>query len=453
MSEKSYHFIAIGGAVMHQLALHLHNMGYQITGSDDAIFDPALTNLKNHGILPGQLGWFPERIHKGLDAVILGMHAQQDNPELKAAQALGIKIYSFPEFIFEQSKDKKRIVVAGSHGKTTTTSMIMHVLNTAGKDFDYLVGAQIEGFDYVVKTSASASCIIIEGDEYLTSPLDLRSKFLHYHPHIAIITGIAWDHINVFPTYPEYVDTFRKFIHSVTEKIFYYYDDKDLQLLAQEDHIAELIPYHPLDTEMENNQVSILYKGKKYPVQIFGEHNMANLSAALHVCLESGITAEDFFLHIRSFKGAAKRMELLSDDTAQKITFYKDFAHAPSKVKATVKAIRARYPDRKLVTALELHTYSSLQKNFIEQYKNSLDAAEAACVYVDSEALKLKRREPIESEWLKEQFGNSHLFIPKDSEELNFWIKKQTEPNTVVLLMSSGHWGGLELKKLYNKAI
>lgn len=453
MSEKNYHFIAIGGAVMHQLALHLHNMGHHVTGSDDAIFDPALTNLKNHGILPEELGWFPERVHKDLDAVILGMHAQADNPELLAAKELGVKIYSFPEFVFEQSKDKKRVVVAGSHGKTTTTSMIMHVLKSAGKDFDYLVGAQIEGFDYVVKTSASASCIIIEGDEYLTSPLDLKSKFLHYHPHLAIITGIAWDHINVFPTYPEYVDTFRKFIQSVADKIFFYHDDKDLQSLALENHTAEMIAYYPLQTEITNDQVEILFNGKKFPVQIFGEHNMSNLSAALNVCLELGITEEDFFHHIQSFKGAAKRMELLNDNIEQKITFYKDFAHAPSKVKATVKAIRERYPDRKLITALELHTYSSLQKNFIEQYKHSLDVAEAACVYVDSEALKLKRREPIEAEWLKEQFGNQDIFIPKDTSELEQWISKEVTKNSVVLLMSSGHWGGMDLKNLNNKVI
>lgn len=453
MSEKSYHFIAVGGAVMHQLALHLHNMGHHVTGSDDAIFDPAMTNLKNHGILPEKLGWFPERIHNGLDAVILGMHAQQDNPELLAAQSLGIRIYSFPEFVFEQSRNKKRIVVAGSHGKTTTTSMIMHVLKTAGFNFDYLVGAQIEGFDYVVKTSIDASCIIIEGDEYLTSPLDLRSKFLHYHPHLAIITGIAWDHINVFPTYPEYVDTFRKFTQSVEDKIFYYYDDKDLQSLAQETKKAEMNPYYPLSTELEDDQVSILYQSKRYPVQIFGEHNMSNLSAALNICLELGITAEDFFRHIQSFKGAAKRMELLYDNTEQKITFYKDFAHAPSKVKATVKAIRERYADRKLILALELHTYSSLQKNFIEQYKHSLDAGEVSSVYIDSEALKLKRREPIDAEWLKEQFGNPQIFVPQNSNELKDWILKEVTTNSVVLLMSSGHWGGLDLKNLYSERI
>lgn len=450
MSAKNYHFIAIGGAVMHQLALHLHNMGHRITGSDDAIFEPALSNLDKHGILPKSFGWHPEKIDKDIDAVILGMHAQIDNPELLKAQELGIKIYSFPEFIFEQSKDKKRVVIAGSHGKTTTTSMIMHVLKSAGKDFDYLVGAQIEGFDYVVKCSESAPIIVIEGDEYLTSPLDLQSKFLHYHPQLAIITGIAWDHINVFPSYPEYVETFRKFIQSVEDKIFYYHDDADLKQLAIKPHTALMIPYFPLKTEIINQQVYIVYNNQKFPIQIFGEHNMANLSSALNICLELGINATEFFHHIQSFKGAAKRMELLFNDEDKKLTIYKDFAHAPSKVKATVKAIRERYPDRKLVLALELHTYSSLQKDFIEQYKNSLNLGDAACVYIDNEALKLKRREPIDSEWLKVQFNHPDLYIPKDASGLEHWLLPKIQENTVVLMMSSGHWGGLVLNNLYN---
>lgn len=449
MSGKNYHFIAIGGAVMHQLALHLHNMGHQITGSDDAIFDPALTNLNKHGILPKSFGWNAERIHKDLDAVILGMHAQIDNPELLKAQDLGLKIYSFPEFIFEQSKNKKRVVIAGSHGKTTTTSMIMHVLKSAGKDFDYLVGAQIEGFDYVVKCSESAPIIVIEGDEYLTSPLDLQSKFLHYHPQLAIITGIAWDHINVFPTYSGYVETFRKFIQSVEDKIFYYHDDEDLKGLAQEEHQVSMIPYFPLETEIIDQQVYILYNQQKFPVQIFGEHNMSNLSAALHICKELGMETEEFFHHIQSFKGAAKRMELLSNNEEKKLTIYKDFAHAPSKVRATVKAIRERYPDRKFILALELHTYSSLQKDFIVQYKDSLNPGDAACVFIDNEALKLKRREPIDPEWLKEKFNQLELYIPKDSEELEKWILQEIQENTVVLMMSSGHWGGLLLNNLY----
>lgn len=446
-NKKSYHFIAIGGAVMHQLALHLHNMGHHITGSDDAIYDPAKTNLEKHGLLPSAEGWFPEKISEKLDAVILGMHARADNPELKKAMETGIRVYSFPEFVYEHSKNKKRVVVAGSHGKTTTTSMIMHVLKKAEIDFDYLVGAQLEGFDYVVRISADAPLIVIEGDEYLTSPLDLRSKFLHYHPHLSVITGIAWDHINVFPEFEGYVDTFREFMHSVKDKIFLYADDEELKRLSAESFRAALIPYSSLPTEQTGENVVIKHNDHTHPVGIFGAHNMANMSAALKICLELGIPEEDFFRHIADFKGAAKRMELLMDHPDKKITVYRDFAHAPSKVKATVEAIRTRYPERKMVTALELHTFSSLQPDFIIQYRNSLSGSDAAAVYVDKEALQQKNRAPIDADWLRQEFGHPAPFIPADTNALKAWLDSHWQDNMVILLMSSGHWGGLDIKK------
>jgi UDP-N-acetylmuramate: L-alanyl-gamma-D-glutamyl-meso-diaminopimelate ligase len=442
--KKRYHFIAIGGAVMHQLALHLHNMGHKVSGSDDAIYDPAKSNLEKHGILPSAFGWFPDIISPDMDAVILGMHAKADNPELLRAQELGINIYSFPEFVYESSKDKKRIVVAGSHGKTTTTSMIMHVLRTRGIDFDYLVGAQIEGFDYVVRISESAKVIILEGDEYLTSPLDLTSKFLHYHPALAIITGVAWDHINVFPSFEGYVDTFRQFMKSVTEKIFFYEPDAVLQELAQETMNAGCIAYDSLPSVVVEEEVMVLHEVKQYPLQIFGAHNMANLSAALNICLELGISREDFFESMSSFSGAAKRMEQIAEDKQRKLTVFKDFAHAPSKVTATVKAIRERYPDRKFIAALELHTFSSLQPEFIIQYKGSLLPSDAAAVYVDAEALRQKDRAPIDPGWLKEQFGSPYPATPANSAELRQWILDQSGNNSVVLMMSSGHWGGMK---------
>jgi UDP-N-acetylmuramate: L-alanyl-gamma-D-glutamyl-meso-diaminopimelate ligase len=446
-NKKSYHFIAIGGAVMHQLALHLHNMGHRVTGSDDAIYDPARTNLEKHGLLPAAEGWFPEKVHQNLDAVILGMHARADNPELQKAMEAGVRVYSFPEFVYEHSKNKKRIVVAGSHGKTTTTSMIMHVLRKAGLDFDYLVGAQIEGFEYVVRISADAPVIVIEGDEYLTSPLDLRSKFLHYHPHLAIITGIAWDHINVFPEFEGYVDTFRQFMQSVRDKIFLYAEDDELKKLSLENFKAALVPYHSLPTLQIGETIFIQHKDHTHPVGIFGAHNMANMSAALKVCHELGISEEDFFLYIADFKGAAKRMELLRDIPDRKISVYRDFAHAPSKVKATVDAIRNRYSDRKMVTALELHTFSSLQPDFIIQYQNSLSGSDAAAVYVDSEALRQKNRAPIDPGWLKQQFGDPAPFIPSDINALKEWLNAHRQDNMVLLMMSSGHWGGLDIKK------
>jgi len=442
--KKRYHFIAIGGAVMHQLALHLHNMGHKVSGSDDAIYDPAKSNLEKHGILPTAFGWFPELITPDIDAVILGMHAKAENPELLRAQELGIKIYSFPEFVYEASKGKKRVVVAGSHGKTTTTSMIMHVLRTMGIDFDYLVGAQIEGFDYVVRISESAKVIILEGDEYLTSPLDLKSKFLHYHPALAIITGVAWDHINVFPSFEGYVDTFRQFMKSVTDKIFFYEPDTVLNQLAKESMKAECIAYDSLPSVLEHEEVLVLMDGKRYPLQIFGAHNMANVSAAMHICLELGISKEQFFESMGTFSGAAKRMEQIAEDKARKLTVFKDFAHAPSKVTATVKAIRERYPDRKFIAALELHTFSSLQVDFITQYNGSLQPCNSAAVYVDAEALRQKDRAPIDPIWLKEQFGKPYPYTPASSAELKQWILEQAEDNSVVLMMSSGHWGGMK---------
>ena len=446
MSVKSYHFIAIGGAIMHQLAIQLKRMGHQVSGSDDVIFDPAKTNLQTHGLLPQTTGWHKSNISKDIDAVILGMHAKEDNPELAEAKKLGIKIYSFPEFIYEHSKNKIRVVIAGSHGKTTTTSMIMHVLKQTNIQFDYLVGAKIEGFDYSVKISDDATVAILEGDEYLTSPIDRRSKFLHYHPDYAVITGIAWDHINVFPTFEEYLDTFRKFIHTVGKKLFYYYNDE--HLIDMTKSIDKAIPYQPLSSKVENNQTYIVNQSLSFPLQVFGEHNMANMSAAYHICNALGISDNLFFESIQSFNGAANRLELLGNHTERKITFYKDFAHAPSKVLATVDAVRKQYPDRKLVAALELHTYSSLQSNFTPHYAHTLDQSDISCVFVDNEALKIKNKAPIEPEWIQEQFENQALTVFSDKDKLRHWLEKNISDNSVVLLMSSGHWGGMDLKKL-----
>ena len=446
MSVKSYHFIAIGGAIMHQLAIQLKRMGHQVSGSDDVIFDPAKTNLQTHGLLPQTTGWHKSNISKDIDAVILGMHAKEDNPELAEAKKLGIKIYSFPEFIYEHSKNKIRVVIAGSHGKTTTTSMIMHVLKQTNIQFDYLVGAKIEGFDYSVKISDDATVAILEGDEYLTSPIDRRSKFLHYHPDYAVITGIAWDHINVFPTFEEYLDTFRKFIHTVGKKLFYYYNDEHLIDMTKD--IDKAIPYQPLSSKVENNQTYIVNQSLSFPLQVFGEHNMANMSAAYHICNALGISDNLFFESIQSFNGAANRLELLGNHTERKITFYKDFAHAPSKVLATVDAVRKQYPDRKLVAALELHTYSSLQSNFTPHYAHTLDQSDISCVFVDNEALKIKNKAPIEPEWIQEQFENQALTVFSDKDKLRHWLEKNISDNSVVLLMSSGHWGGMDLKKL-----
>ena len=430
------HFIAIGGAAMHNLAMAVASkQGYVVTGSDDEIFDPALTHLRDAGLLPDQMGWHPERITPDIDAVILGMHAREDNPELVKARELGIKIYSFPEYLYEQTKDKIRIVVGGSHGKTTTTSMILFVLKRLGIECDYMVGAQIEGFERMVRLSDTAKYAVFEGDEYLTSPLDLRSKFLWYHPHVAILTGIAWDHINVFPTFPEYVDTFRKFVHSIEPKgsLIYYQGDENLRLLADEPHESSVtcIPYDAYDGEVA--------------MQVFGKHNMQNLQAAMLACHCIGIAPDDFYREIASFTGASNRLEKIAQ-TADSVA-YKDFAHSPSKLKATVNAVRERYADKQLVACMELHTFSSLMADFLPQYKDCMKEADVAFVYFNPKVIEHKRLTPITKEEVREAFGTKNVEVFTESEALQERLKSLNYANTALLMMSSGTFDGVNIKE------
>lgn len=430
------HFIAIGGAAMHNLAMAVASkQGYVVTGSDDEIFDPALTHLRDAGLLPDQMGWHPERITPDIDAVILGMHAREDNPELVKARELGIKIYSFPEYLYEQTKDKIRIVVGGSHGKTTTTSMILFVLKRLGIECDYMVGAQIEGFERMVRLSDTAKYAVFEGDEYLTSPLDLRSKFLWYHPHVAILTGIAWDHINVFPTFPEYVDTFRKFVHSIEPKgsLIYYQGDENLRLLAEEPHESSVtcIPYDAYDGEVA--------------MQVFGKHNMQNLQAAMLACHCIGIAPDDFYREIAAFSGASNRLEKIAQ-TADSVA-YKDFAHSPSKLKATVNAVRERYADKQLVACMELHTFSSLMADFLPQYKDCMKEADVAFVYFNPKVIEHKRLTPITKEEVREAFGTKNVEVFTESEALQERLKSLNYANTALLMMSSGTFDGVNIKE------
>ncbi len=448
---KHYHFIAIGGAVMHQLAAHLKDQGNTITGSDDAIFDPAKTNLEKLGLLPEAIGWFPDKINSNIDAIILGMHARADNPELIKAQELGIRIYSFPEFVFEQCKDKTRVAVAGSHGKTSITSMIMHMLGNQKRSFDYLVGAKLDGFDFMVKTTASAPLMIIEADEYLTSPIDLRSKFLHYYPKIAIISGIAWDHINVFPTYEIYLETFRKFILSIEKEGYLIYNAEDNELVKMVEALKpsiHLIPYQPFAFRAEDDQSVLIYNDDEFSVEVFGSHNFSNLRAAFEVGRILGLNETEILQSFQNFKGAAKRLEKVYDDKINKITVFRDFAHAPSKVKATVKAVRERYAKRKIIAVFELHTYSSLQENFIEHYAHSLDAADIRFLFLDEEALKVKNKQDLDEDWLKEQFADNTIRVFKQRNNLEEAIKEHITDNAVILLMSSGNLGGLKTDAL-----
>jgi UDP-N-acetylmuramate: L-alanyl-gamma-D-glutamyl-meso-diaminopimelate ligase len=441
------HFIAIGGAAMHNLALAVASKaGYKVTGSDDEIFDPALSHLREAGLLPDEMGWHPERITKEIDAVILGMHAREDNPELMKARELGLKIYSFPEYLYEQTRDKIRIVVGGSHGKTTTTSMILYVLNRLGIEADYMVGAQIEGFERMVRLSDTAKYAVFEGDEYLTSPLDLRSKFLWYHPHVAILTGIAWDHINVFPTFPEYVDTFRKFVHSIEPdgSFIYYKGDENLRMLAEELKSRQssavslqIIPYSAYEGDVA--------------MQVFGRHNMQNLQAAMLACHCIGVAPDDFYREIATFTGASNRLEKICE-TADSVA-YKDFAHSPSKLKATVNAVRERYPNKTLVACMELHTFSSLMADFLPQYKGCMSEADRAFVYFNPKVIEHKQLTPITAEEVRDAFGTENVEVFTSSKALQERLRQLSYDNTALLMMSSGTFDGVNINEFAHELI
>lgn len=450
--SKQYHFIAIGGAVMHNLALSMVAKGHKVTGSDDEIYEPSRSRLAKTGILPEHKGWFPEKIHQDLDGIILGMHARIDNPELIKAKELGIPVYSFPEFIFNQSKDKKRVVISGSHGKTTITSMILHVLNYHQKDFDYLVGAQIEGFDLMVKLS-EAPVIIIEGDEYLTSPLDRRPKFFHYHHDILLMSGIAWDHFNVFPTFENYKEQFAQLVDMTPKGGTFIYCKKDPHVKELGENCTlqgvNLIPYEAHPFEIKAGKTYLLTTKENIPVSIFGDHNLQNLQGALEVCKCLGLKEENFYQAIQNFKGAAKRQEILAM-SADAILF-RDFAHAPSKLKATVEAVKNQFPERRLIAVQELHTYSSLNKNFVHNYANTFDLADVAVIYLNPKAVSLKKLELMDEETLQNAFKRNDLKLFTEIDKLKNFLESQDYHQTNLLLMSSGNYDDMDLSLLQSK--
>jgi len=448
------HFIAIGGSAMHNLAIALHLKGYVVTGSDDEIFEPAKSRLAKYNLLPEKEGWNEANIYEGLDAVILGMHARADNPELQRAQQLGLKIFSYPEFLYEQSKEKKRVVIGGSHGKTTITAMILHVLHSFNIDCDYMVGAQLEGFDVMVKLSDEAPFIILEGDEYLTSPIDKRPKFHLYMPDIALISGIAWDHINVFPTFDNYIEQFRIFANLITDggKLIYCADDKivtDVCEAAKE--TIEKIPYYLPEFKICEGKTFVYDDGSIFPLRIFGDHNLLNLSGAKLVCNQLGITDEQFYEAIGQFRGASKRLELVdSNDT---VSVFKDFAHSPSKLKATTIAVKGQFPERKLVACLELHTFSSLTAEFLKEYKGAMNDADVAIVYFNPHTIEHKKLPPISTEQIKISFGRDDVRIYNDSSLLFSDLEKMEWENTNLLLMSSGNFDGIDFSELAHQVI
>lgn len=453
-TKQRVHFIAIGGSVMHNLALALHKKGYQVSGSDDEIFEPSKTRLQKAGLLPATMGWFPEKINKDLDAVILGMHARMDNPELLRAKELDLRIYSYPEYIYQQSLDKQRVVIAGSHGKTSITSMILHVLNFFNRKFDYVVGAQLEGFDLMVKLTEDAPVIIIEGDEYLTSPIDRTPKFLHYNHHIALISGVAWDHINVFPTFDEYVKQFELLADKSPKGgtlIFSENDDIAALICRKEREDVVRIEYSAHRHEIDNGQTYLIHDFQKIPVQVFGKHNMKNISGAKAVCVKLGITEDMFYEAIQSFKGAANRLELLEKNTSTAI--YKDFAHAPSKLKATTNAVKKQFISRELIAVLELHTFSSLNKDFLGQYKDTFKSADEPIVFFDPHTVEHKKLPEISPEEVRSAFNHPKLQVFTEKDKLKEHLLRKDWKNKNLLLMSSGNFGGINVKDLAKEIV
>lgn len=447
------HFIAIGGSAMHNLAIALSQKGHHVTGSDDAIYEPSRTRLEKQGILPESMGWFTENISTDIDAIILGMHARPDNPELLKAQELGVKVFSYPEYVYEQSKEKVRLVVGGSHGKTTITSMILHVLKECGKDFDYLVGAQLEGFETMVRLT-EAPLIIIEGDEYLSSPIDRRPKFHLYNANIGIISGIAWDHINVFPTFENYVEQFGIFMETIVPggTIIYNIQDKVVSDLVSSADLGLIkVPYTAPDHFIRDGVTFIKVLGSEIPLQVFGKHNLQNIEAAHQACYQVGISDEQFYEAIATFKGAAKRLELLGKNLSTAV--YKDFAHSPSKLKATIDAVKEQYPERTLVAVIELHTFSSLNKDFLNEYRGSMDKADIPVVFISRQTFEQKKLEPYGENLVKQAFGNEELNFFNESEILVEFLSSINYKCKNLLLMSSGNFGGLNLNSLAEKVL
>jgi len=445
------HLIAIGGSAMHNMALALHEKGFNVTGSDDEINEPSKTRLKIAGILPQEIGWFPEKITKDIDAVILGMHAREDNPELMRAKELGLKVYSYPEYIYEATKDKTRVVIGGSHGKTTITAMILHVLNYHGIDTDFMVGAQLEGFNTMVKLTKEAPIAIIEGDEYLASPIDRRPKFHLYKPNIAILSGIAWDHINVFPTFDIYINQFEKFVDLIEPNgvLIYCAEDAELKKVAdnsgQANHI-EKIPYSVPKHRIVNGTTILETNNNDVPLQIFGNHNLMNMSGARLVCNKLGVTDVLFYKAIQSFKGAAKRLELVTK--TNDFAFYKDFAHSPSKLKATTQAVKQQFTGRHVIACMELHTFSSLNETFLAEYNGAMNDADEAIVYFNPHTIEHKKLKPITEEQVFTYFNRKDLKVFTDSKTLEAYLKSKSLKQSVLLMMSSGNFDGIDFKKL-----
>ena len=451
--NKNVHFIAIGGSAMHNLAIALSRKGFNVTGSDDEIFEPSKSRLKKQNILPAEIGWDESRINSGLGAVILGMHARIDNPELAKAKELNIPIFSYPEYLYEQSKNKKRVVIGGSHGKTTITSMILHVVNELNINVDYMVGAQLDGYDCMVKLTDEAEIMLLEGDEYLSSPIDRRPKFHLYKPDVAMLSGIAWDHINVFPTFENYVDQFHLFCEVIESDgtLVYNTEDAEVNKLGEEfSSKIKCVPYNTPDYTVTEEGTILHFEGEDYPLTIFGGHNLQNLVGAMKVAQEINISGHDFFNAMKSFTGAGKRLEKIIEN--ESFVLFKDFAHSPSKLKATTKAVKEQYNNRTVVACMELHTFSSLQKEFLPHYQDAMKEADVAVVYYSPEVVKHKKLPELSKDLVKKGFGGNVLIMNETEEVLSF-LKAQNWENSALLMMSSGNFDGIDYEKLGEEII
>jgi UDP-N-acetylmuramate: L-alanyl-gamma-D-glutamyl-meso-diaminopimelate ligase len=447
------HFIAIGGSAMHNLAIALSRKGINVTGSDDEIFEPSRTRLEKQNILPNQIGWFPEKITSNLDAVILGMHAREDNPELQKAKELNIPVFSYPEYLYEQAKNKHRIVIGGSHGKTTITSMLLHVVKELNLNVDYMVGAQLDGYDCMVKLSEDAKFMILEGDEYLSSPIDRRPKFHLYAPNTALISGIAWDHINVFPTWENYIEQFDVFCQKITPKgtLVYSQDDETVKLVAERaDTTLTKKPYSVPNYRIENEKTILTFNSKEYRLLIFGEHNLQNLMGAMYLAESMDISNDSFLTAIQSFTGAGKRLQKVVENDS--FLLFKDFAHSPSKLKATTKAVKEQYADKKVIACMELHTFSSLRKDFLPLYKGAMNAADVALVYFSHEVIAHKKLDPLTIDEVQNNFGGN-VRVVTDTKEVIDFIHQEVKKDSVLLMMSSGNFDGIDYDNLGQEII
>jgi len=451
---ESVHFIAIGGSVMHNLALALKKMGMRISGSDDEIYEPAAGKLKSGGI-EANIGWQPEKMDASIDLVVLGMHAKADNPELAKAKSLKLPIVSFPDFIRRWSANQQRIVIGGSHGKSSITALAMHVLNQLNKKFDYLIGAEVEGFSLTVSLS-DAPIIIIEGDEYLASKLDPVAKFLKYDHHIGLISGIAWDHKNVFPSFEDYTQQFEQFADKTPKAGSIIYNEKDLlakKIGEKEREDVRKVPYGVHDAVIKNGVTYL--KTKDYgevKISVFGDHNLENIGAVLALVKLLGIEEKAFYQAVQTFTGAKKRLEIVKQQGNDKL--FKDYAHSPSKLEATTTALKKQFADSKVVVAYELHTFSSLNKEFIKEYKNTLSKADEAFIFINPHNIKNSHTDDLTTTEIQEAFNNTELTLFTDKHKLVEAMKKaKTTEKNIFALLSSGNFDGLDIEEVSHKLI